>query len=627
VAIPSVADLAFLLRELGLLSAAGQEEFDRDLRHRFEEPQGLAAELVRRGRLTSYQVERLLEGHGRELAFGPYILLEPVGEGGMGRVFKARHRLMNRVVALKLLRAEYVADPDAVPRFRREVQAAAQLSHRHIVAAYDAAEINGVHFLSMEYAEGTDLARLIKARRRLPIREACDYARQAALGLQHAFERGLVHRDVKPSNLLLTAPHAGGMVKLLDLGVARLAEGQSDGDVTRDGALVGTPDYIAPEQAEDPRTADTRSDLYSLGCTLYHFLAGCPPFPVGTLMQKLLQHRHSEAVPVERLRPEVPPELAAVVRRLMAKRPADRYQTPAEAAQALAPFAGEEPKIPTPYTAEISRANPSCFLFLIDQSGSMGEPFAGQPDTRKAHEVAAAVNRLLRTLALRCAKGHEILDRFHVGVIGYGGERAAPALGGALAGSILVPVSKLAASPLRLEQRTKKVPDGAGGLVEETVRFPVWFEPAAKGKTPMCAALDLAWSSLAEFVSRYPGCYPPIVINITDGKATDGTPEAHAQRVRDLASRDGNVLLFNVHLSARSETPIELPDEEAVLPDDDAKLLFRMSSPLPPQMRETAHREGYRVSEATRGFVFNGDMVAVIRFLDIGTRIDARNMK
>ena len=279
------------------------------------------------------------------------------------------------------------------------------------------------------------------------------------------------------------------------------------------------------------------------------------------------------------------------------------------------------------YTAEISRTNPSCFLFLIDQSGSMAEPFAGQPDTKKAHEVAAAVNRLLQTLVLRCAKGHEVLDRFHVGVIGYGSGSIGPALGGQLAGQILVPISQLAMFPLRVEQRTKRVPDGAGGLVEQTIKFPVWFEPVAGGKTPMCAALDLAWNSLAEFLNRYPACYPPIVINITDGKASDGNPASHAQCLRDLASRDGNILLFNVHLSARPEKPIELPDQEAVLPDDYAKLLFRMSSVLPPQMRDTAQREGYRVSENTRGFVFNGDLVAVIRFLDIGTRVDARNLR
>jgi hypothetical protein len=277
------------------------------------------------------------------------------------------------------------------------------------------------------------------------------------------------------------------------------------------------------------------------------------------------------------------------------------------------------------YTAEISRTNPSCFLFLIDQSGSMAEPFAGQPDTKKADEVATAINRLLQTLVLRCAKGHEVLDRFHVGVIGYSSARVGPALGGSLAGRTLVPISQLATNPLRVEQRTKRVPDGAGGVIDQTIKFPVWFEPVAKGKTPMCQAFDQAWSSLAEFLNQYPNSYPPIVINITDGQATDGDIDTHARCIRDLASGDGNVLLFNVHLSARAERAIELPAQEEDLPPDDfARLLFRVSSVLPPGMREAAVREGYRVSENTRGFVFNGDMVAVIRFLDIGTRVDAR---
>lgn len=279
------------------------------------------------------------------------------------------------------------------------------------------------------------------------------------------------------------------------------------------------------------------------------------------------------------------------------------------------------------YTAEISRTNPSCFVFLIDQSGSMAEPFGGQTDKKKAHEVATAINRLLQTLVLRCAKGQEVLDRFHVAVIGYGAKKAAPAWGGALAGKTLVPVSVLAANPLRVELRVKKVDDGTGGLTEQKVKFPVWFDPAANGQTPMCEAFDVAWNSLNDFVGKYPVCFPPIVINLTDGKATDGDPEPHARCVRDLASRDGNVLLFNVHLSSLADQPIQLADREAELPDDFARLLFRMSSVLPPSMRETARREGYLVSEQTRGFVFNADLVSVIRFLDIGTRVDGRNLR
>jgi len=280
-----------------------------------------------------------------------------------------------------------------------------------------------------------------------------------------------------------------------------------------------------------------------------------------------------------------------------------------------------------PYTAEISRTNPSCFLFLIDQSGSMAEPFGAQPDKNKAQEVATAINRLLQTLVLRCAKGHEVLNRFHVGVIGYGHTTVGSAFGGALAGQMLVPIATLAANPLRVELRTKKIDDGTGGLIDQQVKFPIWLDPVANGQTPMCQAFDLAWNSLNDFVGLYPDCFPAIVINITDGKATDGDPESHARCIRDLASHDGNILLFNVHLSSRRDRPIELPDREDDLPDDFARLLFKLSSILPPTMRETARREGYLVSEQTRGFVFNADLVSVIRFLDIGTRVDTRNLR
>ena len=280
---------------------------------------------------------------------------------------------------------------------------------------------------------------------------------------------------------------------------------------------------------------------------------------------------------------------------------------------------------PMPYTAEISRTNPTCFLFLVDQSHSMFEPTAGG-SKRKADAVADAMNRLLQTLVLRCVRGDTVLDRFHVGVIGYGSKVAA-ALGGELAGRNLVPVSEVAMKPLRVEQRTRKVDDGAGGLVEQTVRFPVWFEAVADGKTPMCAAFDLAHQFSADFLKQFPGCYPPLVVNITDGRPTDGNPEAAAEKLKALASTDGNLLVLNCHMSIRQMRMIEFPDREDDLPDDFARVLFRMSSLLPPRMRETAKREGYQVSEATRGFAFNADMVSVIRFLDIGTRVDAKNLR
>jgi hypothetical protein len=278
-----------------------------------------------------------------------------------------------------------------------------------------------------------------------------------------------------------------------------------------------------------------------------------------------------------------------------------------------------------PYTAEISRSNPTCFLFLIDQSESMSEqlPDAGKS---KAEALADATNRLLQTLVLRCVRGETVLDRFQVGVIGYG-SRVGPALGGALTDKALVQLSELAMNPLRVEQRSRKVPDGAGGLVDQSFKFPLWFEPVAAGQTPLCGALDLAWQTLVGFLQRYPECYPPLAINITDGRPTDGNPEKHASLIRNLGSKDGNVLFFNVHMSIYAKGTSEFPDREDDLPNDYAKQLFRMSSLLPPPMRETARREGYRVTEATRGFVYNADIVSVIRFLDIGTRVDPKNLR
>jgi hypothetical protein len=273
-----------------------------------------------------------------------------------------------------------------------------------------------------------------------------------------------------------------------------------------------------------------------------------------------------------------------------------------------------------PYSSEISRTNPTCFLFLVDQSSSMLEPFGRQPEKQKADGVAEAINRLLQNLVLKCAKSGGVRDYFHVGLVGYGG-KVGPAFGGALAGQALVPVTALANSPLRVEQRTRKVDDGAGGLVEQTYKFPVWFEPSATGRTPMCQALGLAKQYLEGFLKQYPNCYPPLVLNITDGMSTDGDPLPAAKALRGLASADGEVLLFNAHVSVKPAYPVEFPAAEDGLPDNFARLLFRMSSPLPPRLIDAARAEGYPAGPGARGFVFNADLVAVIRFLDLGTRV------
>lgn len=276
-----------------------------------------------------------------------YRIVKLLGSGGMGQVYQAEHRLMDRLVALKIISRNYTSNPTAVERFRQEVKAAARLSHTNIVAAFDAEQAGGYHFLVMEFVEGMSLAHWVQRRGPLSIEAAAHYAWQTARGLQHAHEQGMVHRDIKPQNLMRT-PRGG--IKILDFGLARLAreqglaesaaaaESSSAGDITQAGTVLGTPDYIAPEQAYDSRQVDIRADIYSLGCTLYFLLAGHPPFPQGSTTQKLKAHLDRPVPSLAGLRHDLPTELLQVVERMMAKNPDQRYQTPAEVMQALEPF-------------------------------------------------------------------------------------------------------------------------------------------------------------------------------------------------------------------------------------------------------------------------------------------------
>ena len=269
------------------------------------------------------------------------------------------------------------------------------------------------------------------------------------------------------------------------------------------------------------------------------------------------------------------------------------------------------------YQADISRANPACFLFLLDQSGSMGDSFSGSAGHSKADQLATIINRLLASLVIRCSKDEGVRDYFDVGVIGYGA-RVSSALN--TGNGPIVPISRLANDPLRIEDRVQKVPDGAGGLVEQSVKFPVWVDPQAEGGTPMTEAFKHGADALEHWVQQHTSGFPPIVFNITDGEATDGDPSGAANALRALGTDDGTALLFNVHLSERRAPSVEFPSSDELLPDSFARRLFGMSSQLPPHLQAAARQEGYAVDEATRGFVFNADAAAVIQFLDIGTR-------
>jgi serine/threonine protein kinase len=355
--ITSTAGFMDALREYHILEPEQFEKVNRAVQGRTPEPRALAQELLKRGWMTAYQANQLLQGRGAELILGPYLLLERLGEGGMGEVFKARHQLMNRTVAIKVIRKERLSHPQAVERFHREIRMAAQLDHPHLVRAHDAAQVGDTHFLVMEYAEGVDLHRLVQKSGPLPIGQACLYIRQAALGLQHAHERGLVHRDIKPSNLQVTAE--GRTVKVLDMGLARSqAPDSSEGmrpELTQACSIMGTPDFIAPEQIVDPRKVDVRADIYSLGCTFYFMLAGRPPFPDGAWEEKLVAHRKSEPKPIEQLRADVPAGVGAILRKMMAKRPEDRYSAPAAVADALTSFAGMSGAVPVPSSSPVGQ--------------------------------------------------------------------------------------------------------------------------------------------------------------------------------------------------------------------------------------------------------------------------------
>lgn len=272
-----------------------------------------------------------------------------------------------------------------------------------------------------------------------------------------------------------------------------------------------------------------------------------------------------------------------------------------------------------PYAAEISRTMPSCFLFLIDQSGSMQDSWGRESGKSKADRLADIINRLLMNTVITCTKEEGVRDYFDIGVIGYG-SNVGPAFGGGLAGREIVPLSDVANLPTRIEERTRKVEDGTGGLVDQTVKFPIWFDPTASGGTPMCHALTEAHKILSRWIAQHPTSFPPIVFNITDGEATDGDPTNAANLVQNLSTNDGHVLLFNVHVSSTHAAQIQFPDSAAGLPDNFAKLLFHISSPLPGYMRTFALQEGLPASDGARGFVFNAEPVVVIQFLKIGTQ-------
>ena len=323
------------LSECGLMAAEEVREFIDAFPHdiRPATAEQLAREMVGNGRLSKFQAQAVYQRKSLILVMGNYVLQERIGRGGMGEVFKAKHQKMDRIVALKILSPAAMKSPGAVKRFQREAKAAAKLTHPNIVTAHDAGEDHGMHFLVTEYVDGENLAAIVRQYGAVSLGKAVDYTLQAARGLEYAHSNGVIHRDIKPSNLLLDKQ---GTVKILDMGIARvdefvgkLAFGSAD-EMASSGVIVGTPDYMSPEQGNDIRVADARSDIYSLGCTLYFLLTGQPAFPGETVLQKIIAHREHPIPFLREFRGDVPEAMERVFQKMLAKRPQDRYRSMTE---------------------------------------------------------------------------------------------------------------------------------------------------------------------------------------------------------------------------------------------------------------------------------------------------------
>jgi serine/threonine protein kinase len=386
----SIDDLMDLVRKSGVLEDKRLEAHVQKLRDAGTlptEPGKLAAILVRDGLLTYFQSEQLLLGKWRRFTIGKYKVLERLGSGGMGSVFLCEHKFMRRRVAVKVLPTAKANDPSSLERFYREARAVAAVDHPNIVHAYDIDQDENLHFLVMEYVDGTSFQELVKKSGPLGLERACQYISQAAVALDHASKAGLVHRDIKPGNILVDR---SGVVKILDMGLARFFNDDED-ILTRkyDENVLGTADYLAPEQADDSHTVDVRADIYSLGGTFYFLLTARTPFGEGSIPQKLMWHRTRQPKPISSYRDDVPAEVQAAIAKMMAKEPSQRYQEAADISTALAPWT-QTPVAP-PADSEMPQLCPAVSA-MLPSGHAAGSPTTGpgSSSSRKTWQVAGA---------------------------------------------------------------------------------------------------------------------------------------------------------------------------------------------------------------------------------------------
>jgi serine/threonine protein kinase len=357
--VASYCEFADALVEVGLINAADLKPFTANSD---QGVLGLSRALVKAGKLTPYQAAAVYQKKSRGLLIGKYLILDKLGEGGMGVVFKARHRTLGRLGALKILPPSFTRDRGAVMRFRREFEAAGRLRHVNVVAAFEADEDRGVHYLVMDYVNGINLDCVVGENGPLPVAEAINYVIQAARGLEAAHEKGIVHRDIKPANLMLDRQ---GTVRVLDLGLARIVDAGTalkssiSGRLTQTGMYMGTIDFMAPEQAEDSHNVDHRADIYSLGCTFHFLLTGREPFPGPTILKRMVAHQEHPPPSLRAARADVSPALEAAYQRMMCKRPEDRPASMSEVIallQAAMPLSDDSLPVAPPPEPKLTQA-------------------------------------------------------------------------------------------------------------------------------------------------------------------------------------------------------------------------------------------------------------------------------
>jgi len=389
----SVEELLGLIRKSGIID-------EQHLNNYLSRPKfavGLPGEvqdfldiMIRDGMLTNFQAEQYLLGKSRGFVIGKFKLLERVGVGGMGQVFLCEHSETKKRLAIKVLPPSKADQPAALGRFQREARAAAALEHPNVVRTHEIDQDGNLHFIVMDYIDGSNLMEMVQNFGAMSVDRAVSYARQVAAGLDYAFRSKIIHRDIKPGNVLVDRK---GVARILDMGLARILTDHADQLTMKydDKIVLGTADYVAPEQVANSHSVDGRADIYALGATLYFLLAGHPPFPTGTVSQKLLWHRTKEPTPIRAIRPEVPEGLAAVLSKMMAKDPKARYQTPAQVVVALDDFLPAV--VPLPAPEEMPQLSPAAReLIKADSAQSMpGLPEAGRR-MKAAATVAPAVN-------------------------------------------------------------------------------------------------------------------------------------------------------------------------------------------------------------------------------------------